>query len=117
MSKNEKTQIGDAIAMTMGIVFGMILFLVFYGWYQAGFADTETVLYTAFIVILVIVVLNVLVVTFWKQHGDEYWRGIFFGIGFVIAIIMAGIILGYMDLESPINIDSGSVIGSVISLV
>lgn len=105
-SKKAITQTGEGIATIIGLAFGMVLALIFYGWYLTGFADSTTVMYTAILVILLILITNWVIVIFAKKFKKDYNKGVWFGIGFIIAIIAVTLILGYIGLTSPITISS-----------
>jgi len=102
--KKASTQIGQGAVMIFGLVFGMVLALIFWGWYLSGFSDSTTVLISAILVIFLILIIDWIIMIFWKKLGGDYEKGIWWGIGFIIAILVVTFLLGLIGLTSLITV-------------
>ena len=107
-ASKQLNMLGMGIFAVMGFVFGLVLFGVLYGWYASGYADTTTVMTTALLLIVVMYVIFILAYGMGKKMGYTYEKAIWLGIGFTIAMILAGLILGYMGLESTVSVTAGA---------
>ena len=110
--------LGMGIMAVIGFVFGLVLFGVLWAWYLAGFTDSTTVLLTSILLIVIIYVIFILGTTIAKKYGMVYQKGVWLGIGFTIAFLIAGVILSYLGLTASVSV-TASVINTsaIISLV
>lgn len=84
-----------------GFVMGLALFGTLYGWYLSGYTDSETVLFTA--IILIVLIYAGLLIAYWlsKSIGIAYQKAVWLGVGFTMAVVIAAALLGYFGLTAP----------------
>jgi len=90
--------------LIVGLIFGIVLALIIWGWYLSGFSDSTTVLITAMVIVALVLVFDWIIMIFAKKLGADYQKGFWFGIGFVIAVLVVTFILGLIGLTSPITV-------------
>lgn len=90
-----------------GFVMGLALFGTLYGWYLSGYADSETVLFTA--IIMIVLIYAGFLIAYWlsKSTGFAYQKAVWMGVGFTMAVIIVAALLGYFGLTAP-SISVGS---------
>jgi hypothetical protein len=97
--------LGMGIIWALGLILGLVLFGVLYGWYLTGFSDSTTVLTTAILLIIVIWAIWYVVLIFTKKkYADAYHKAVWFGIGLMVAFLIAGFILAYFGLSASLSV-------------
>ena len=105
MKKGQNLEyLGLGVMTVVGFILGLALFLLLYNWYLVGFADSTAVLTTGIILVIIMYVALLFAYKLGKKYGLHYQKAIFLGIGFTIALIIATIILGYLNMSASVSV-------------